>query len=232
MSAGRWALYFAPESGSDLARVGAAILGRDAESGQDLAQPALPGILPERFAQITASPRRYGLHATLKAPFRLAPGRDAAGLSEALQRFAARTPAVDLPGLRLERLGFFLALVPAVAFPAIRVLAAACVAEFDGFRAPAPPEELDRRRAAGLTPGQEAMLQRWGYPFVMDEFQFHISLTGIIRDSGEREQVRFGLEALTQEACHRPVSIDSLCLFRQDAPDAAFRLVERAPLRG
>ena len=139
MSGERWALYFAPDSGSDLAQVGAAILGRDAESGRELEQPALPGVLPERFAQLTESPRRYGLHATLKAPFRLAEGRSAADLSAAVRRFAARTAAVDIPGLRLERLGFFLALAPAVACPAIRILAAACVAEFDGFRAPAPP---------------------------------------------------------------------------------------------
>lgn len=230
MSGERWALYFAPDSGSDLAQVGAAILGRDAESGRELEQPALPGVLPERFAQLTESPRRYGLHATLKAPFRLAEGRSAADLSAAVRRFAARTAAVDIPGLRLERLGFFLALAPAVACPAIRILAAACVAEFDGFRAPAPPEELERRRTAGLTPGQETMLRRWGYPFVMDEFQFHISLTGVIRDPGERGRVQFGLEALTQGICHRPVFVNTLCLFRQDAPDAAFRLAERVPL--
>ena len=33
---------------------------------------------------------------------------------------------------------------------------------------------------SGLTDRQEALLTQWGYPYVMEEFRFHITLTGAL----------------------------------------------------
>lgn len=230
MNGPRLALYFAPEPGSMLQRLGAAILGRDAESGEYVRQPVVPGLEPARFAELTASPRRYGLHATLKAPFRLAAGRGEPELLDAVCGFARRSRSFTIGGLRLERLGTFLALVSDGFHPEIGALADACVMEFDVFRAPPRPEELERRRVAGLSPGQEAMLQRWGYPYAMDEFRFHISLTGTIQDAAEMRLVETGLRILIEDVCRRPVEVKSLCVFRQDSPAAPFHLLARLPL--
>jgi hypothetical protein len=43
---------------------------------------------------------------------------------------------------------------------------------------PLTEEELTRRRKAELTPEQDKLLVDWGYPWVLDEFNFHFSLTG------------------------------------------------------
>ena len=75
----RLGLYWAPELDDPLHALGSAWLGRDAETGATLPQPAVPGL---DLAEITAEARGYGFHATLKPPFALAPGTDRAGRSD------------------------------------------------------------------------------------------------------------------------------------------------------
>ncbi|WP_371055283.1 DUF1045 domain-containing protein [Rhodosalinus sp. K401] len=171
----RYAIYFTPEGA--LAERGAAWLGWDAAAGAARAHPGLSG-LPRPVDEITARPRAYGFHATLKPPFRLAAGCSEADLGAALEAFAAGRPAVVLDGLEVARLGRFLALRPAGDAAALSALAAAVVEGLDPFRAPPADDEIARRRAARLTPRQEALLARWGYPYVMEEFRFHMTLTG------------------------------------------------------
>src|SRR5215468_4077744 len=174
----RYALYWAPDAGSALATLGAAWLGRDVEARAVPARPALDGFDLFRLEVLTAEPRRYGLHATLKPPFALAVGADIAALRATLAAFATGTSAVDLPVLALRHLGRFLALVPSRPCPPVNDLAARCMVEFDRFRHPPPPAELARRRSAGLDAVEEAYLARWGYPYVLDRFRFHVTLTG------------------------------------------------------
>ncbi|MCV2887920.1 DUF1045 domain-containing protein [Ruegeria aquimaris] len=171
----RYAIYFLPPASEAWARFGAAWLGWDVETGQELAHPEGTGL---DVAALTATPRKYGLHATMKPPFRLAAGQDPEALHRACAALAARRPAVVLAGLEITRLGRFLALRPVGELSALNALAAACVTELDPFRAPATPQELERRRAARLSPAQDAHLERWGYPYVLDQFRFHITLTG------------------------------------------------------
>src|SRR5260221_9392474 len=146
---GRCAIYWAPPAASALAVFGARWLGRDAErgavpQGDGLALP--PGTDPAWLATVTADPRHYGLHATLKPPFRLADGRSRDDLAAALGRFAVASAPVSGPPLVLRRLGRFLALVPDGPAPAIQALAARLVSDFGGFRAPPSAAELARRR--------------------------------------------------------------------------------------
>src|SRR5262245_28649656 len=107
----RYAIYFAPAAGSPLAQFGALCLGRDVATGEAKAQPRIDGLSPERWQTLTASPRRYGFHATLKAPFHLAEGRTREGLVDQLERFANLQRPFDAPGLRVARIADFLALV-------------------------------------------------------------------------------------------------------------------------
>lgn len=172
----RYAIYFTPAAGP-LSDFGAAWLGWDAERGAAVAHPEISD-LPAPIAEITEAPRRYGLHATIKPPFRLAKGSTEADLVAAFASFCATTAAVALSGVDIAPLGRFLALVPKGDQDAALGLATATVAALDSFRAPLAPAELARRRVAGLTAAQEALLLRWGYPYVMDAFRFHITLTG------------------------------------------------------
>ena len=227
----RYAIYAAPPPGSQLAAFTASWLGRDAVQDVDLPQPAVPGLPAERLSVLTAEPRRYGFHATLKPPFRLADGYSADALDAAVATFAKGRAPVALPALKLDRLGHFLALVPALRSDAVQTLAADCVMAFDAFRAPAPPAEVSRRRASGLTPAQDEYLLRWGYPYVLDEFRLHYTLTGRVTDEAEATLLERHLATVTAPLTHG-ATIDALCLFVQITPDAPFRVLRRYALTG
>lgn len=228
-SEARYAIYWTPPATSPLAEIGEAWLGRSAAAARAIERPAPADFSLDEIEAATAEPRRYGLHATLKPPFRLARERSAAALEEALARFAQQTPPVVAPALRLKRIGSFLALTPTARAPDLDALAAACVERFDDFRAPAAAAELARRRAVALSPAQEANLLRWGYPYVMAEFRFHVSLTGAI-NSGLAERLEPVLAACFARAMAAALEIREIALFTEPAPGAPFLLARRFAL--
>lgn len=227
----RYALYAAPDINSQLHRWAAGWLGWDPAARAAVAPRAVPGIEPARQEAMTRDARRYGFHATLKAPFRLREGTAAAQLLEALDGFAARTAPVVLPALRLADLHGFLALRPDPQTEALDALAAACVREFDRFRAPPGEAELAKRHAAGLSPRQQALLAEWGYPYVMDEFRLHFTLTARL-DAAEKPVAMAALAQAVAPFTGTPFAIDAVYLFVQPAPDAPFCIDTRFALRG
>ncbi len=227
----RFAVYFAPAPDTPLWDFGTSWLGRDPERDIDLPRPDLPGLEDGDIARISASPRRYGFHGTLKPPFGLADGQDAEALYAAVAAFAASRVPFDIPALEMRSLDGFLALVPAGPGPALAALAGDCVATLDGFRAPPPANEMDRRRAHGLTARQEANLTRWGYPYVMEDFRFHLTLTDRL-DPETLERALPILMDATVALTGTPVRVDSLALYHEPRPGADFRLVARFPFGG
>jgi len=227
----RYAIYGLPPAGSPLANFGAAWLGRDVATGEAVARRAVPGISPDRQEAVTDSPRRYGFHATLKPPFALADGASVEELEEALAGLARTLAPFDAPPLRLADLDGFLALVLSGPCPAMDRLAECCVEALDAFRAPPGAAELKRRRAAGLTPRQDELLERWGYPYVMEAFRFHMTLTERI-DGLEREAVMAALEPVVRPFCDRPYRVDEVCLLRETEPGAGFAAMRRVALAG
>lgn len=226
----RWAVYYLPPPEgrtAALAAAGAAWLGWDVETGREAAHPVLPA-LPVGVPDLTATPRRYGFHATIKPPFRLADGTTPADLVAACEDLCAGLAPVRLDGLQMTDLDGFLALTPDGDTGALDALAARAVANLDAFRAPAPPEEIARRRSAGLTPRQEALLARWGYPYVMEEFGFHMTLTGRLAPD-LRVDVAAALGDWLAPVLPRPFEIGHLAL-AGEGPDGRFRLVARWPL--
>ncbi|HET9068660.1 MAG TPA: DUF1045 domain-containing protein [Amaricoccus sp.] len=220
----RHAIYFAPPAGSALARFGADWLGWDPEAGERRAGLALPGV-PVARADLVETPRRYGFHATLKAPFRLA-GTEA-DLDAAAGEIVAACAGFDLR-LAVAALGGFLALVPEEAPPELAALEEALVTGLDRFRAPAEPAETVRRRMAGLDAVEEENLRRWGYPYVLRRFRFHMTLTGALAPE-VRAAVRPALEAALAGMLAAPVPVGEVCRFAEGR-DGAFRLVRRFPL--
>ncbi|MGR3436081.1 MAG: DUF1045 domain-containing protein [Shimia sp.] len=211
----RYAIYCVPDG--DLGDLGAAWLGWDVRAGR-----AVPSTVPEAWV---ATPRRYGFHATLKPPMRLAETGTVDDLAEAVAALAARTAPARAERLEVAALGGFVALRPVGEHDLGRV-AAACVEGLDGFRAPAPPEEVARRRAAGLTDAQEALLTRWGYPYVLDEFHFHVTLSGRVPDPAPvARAARAHLGTLPA-----PFTLDALALC-EETPEG-FRQIHRYPLTG
>lgn len=219
----RYAVYVLPDDPS-LAAFGASWLGWDIAAGLPCVQPDIAGL-----NGATATPRRYGFHATLKPPFRLADGTSTDGLARDVSRLAYETSPITLDGLSLATIGRFLALVAVGDTTALDRFAFACVTRLDAFRAPQSEAELARRRAAGLTSRQEDNLNRWGYPHVDRDFRFHMTLSGKLDPAS--------LSTLRERAAERlpplpaPFEITTIALVGED-PDGLFRLIERYALTG
>ena len=228
MGFSRYAIYYTPEPGP-LAAFGAAWLGWDAAEGRAVPAPDIAG-LPRPLRELTETPRKYGFHATLKPPCRLTAGTDAAALSEAIVAYTATRPHAEAPGLVLAQVGPFLALVPHGDASGISALATEVVAGFDRFRAPADEAELARRRASGLTAAQEANLVQWGYPYVMDEFRFHMTLTGKLPPD-VADATRAALAPAVAHVLPAPFRLDALTLAGEDA-QGRFHEIARYPLAG
>lgn len=223
----RYAIYYAPPVGSGLARFGAAWLGWDAEAATETAHPDTSGL---DLAALTEMPRRYGFHGTLKSPFRLKAGASAADLAGEVEALAGRIAPFQAAHLTLKRLGRFIALVPSRPSADLTALAAACVRDLDRFREPAEAQELARRRRAGLNSAQEENLVRWGYPYVLGEFRFHLTLTSPITDE-QALAVLSVLGPLTAAFCAAPFEVREICLFGE-RDDGRFHLARRYPLAG
>ncbi len=222
----RFAIYYAPEAGA-LADFGASWLGWDLAAGAPADHPRIEGL---DIAALTDTPRKYGLHGTVKPPFRLADGTEFDGLAAAAERFCAAQAPVVLDGLALTRLGGFLALTVTGDTTALVDLAATMVRGLDEFRAPPPEAELARRRKANLSERQDALLLQWGYPYVMEEFRFHITLTGKL-GKDHAETVRQRLDPLVAPLLPAPFVIRDLCLVGEDE-NGMFHLIHRYALSG
>lgn len=227
----RYALYYTPAAGSPWWSAGCRWLGRDSSRGMTMPLPALPGIAPELFARLTERPRRYGFHATLKAPFRLAQGFGEQDLLTMAQAFAERQRPVSLGTPQPQLLRNFLALCPQEHSAELGALASRCVEYFDLLRAAPSSSELEKRRATGLTPRQDALLQRWGYPYAEEAFQFHITLTDNLRNLAqpEIEALHAAAKQWFSSAANSPPSLDALTICREDEPGAPLMEWQRIP---
>jgi hypothetical protein len=258
----RYAIYFVPAPESDLHRFGSAVIGYDCHTGADVAHPRAalaseasdqrgdsivraPDTRPEPgssarglsgheadWAKLTHEPRQYGFHATLKAPFFLSPASSETQLANALENFATFARSVPTIVPAVSMLGNFIAIVPRERDAAVDALAADCVTIFDAFRAPMSPQERARRVAAGLSHRQTTNLDRWGYPYLFDEFRFHMTLTGPL-PPGRRNAILAVLQEQFANWCgDHPIMVDRLALLRQDDAGARFRVVSQAALGG
>ncbi|WP_425100958.1 DUF1045 domain-containing protein [Tropicibacter sp. S64] len=225
----RYAIYFTPPPGA-LAQFGAAWLGWDMATGDRPKAPDVTG-LPAPAHDLSEKPSRYGFHATMKPPFHLAEGETVKALDIALRAFCGHASPVALDGLSLTQIGRFLALVPEGDDGALRALAADVVREFDPFRAQPSDDEMEWRRGPSLTKRQQENLDAWGYPYVMDDFRFHMTLTGPLPKQ-VAEVARAALESHITPILPRPFVIDALTLCGQDHESGTFHSLARYPLAG
>ena len=226
----RYAIYFVPAPQSALYRYGSAILGYDCYTGNAVDFPDSHAGAAVNWNELGKEPRRYGFHATLKAPFHLAPSHTESQLINAVQNFARLGHAIHAfrPALRL--LSGFFAVVPRHAEPPLDALAASCTTLFDAYRAPMSPQERARRIALKLNQSQIQNLDRWGYPYVLSEFRFHLTLTGRVPVS-RRKDILAALQREFRRSVVEPkVAVDRLALVKQDSPDGDFHVVSEAAL--
>ncbi len=207
----RFAIYYAP--------------ARDAT----LTQRAEAWLARADLVAETVSARRYGFHATLKAPMALI--QDHSALQRALEGFAADHAPLSLGQLTPTLIEGFLALVPNPQPTAITEFAAAVVEAFESFRAPLGEADRRRRLEAPLTPRQIDLLDRYGYPYVLDEFRFHMTLTDRLA-TDRRAGLRTEATVWFADCLGQPMQLDRLVLFRETEPGAPFERLDDYPLRG
>jgi hypothetical protein len=224
----RYAIYYAPRPGA-LADLAGHWLGRDVETGDALTHPDLPA-LPMPLSELTIQPRRYGFHGTLRAPFRPAEGVTGKDIAAAVMALASRLAPVRCKGLQVENLAGFVALTPLGCEAVLMELGAMVVEGTDTLRSPLDAEEIRRRLPETLTSRQRILLGLWGYPYVMEEFRFHLTLSDPLVD-GHIRPVIHQAGAFFAPVLDAPFVIEDLCVFGEEA-GGAFRLIHRYALSG
>jgi hypothetical protein len=217
----RYAVYWTPEPGSEFAKFGADWLS---------ASNAQFGLPPNLAARAARSPARYGLHATLKAPFRLRAGASEAELQKALDEFCGMRRAARGGCLKLSRFQGFLALVLASDKAEIDWLAAQCVTKFDSFRAPLDDTDRARRNSGDWGRREAVFFEEFGYPYVLSGFQFHITIGGPLNGE-EMGQVEAALAPHLASFTAHLLKIESLSLSGEPQGGGAFELISRHPLK-
>lgn len=220
----RYAIYFTPPKGDPLSVAAACWLGRDAFTGRAVERPDVPELSREELAYFTASARRYGFHATLKAPFELAVDETEAGLLGAFAAFAEAVDPVILPAMQLLQIDRFFALTPAQRSEPLDRLANDIVVAFDRFRAPMSDADIARRNPEKLTPAELMYLQQWGYPYVFDAFRFHMTLSGQVAAT-DSARVRAAVESHFGPLLDEPLVVGSIALFAEPEPGAPFTIM-------
>lgn len=220
----RYAIYSAAGRDSTLTRFGAELLGYDAYTGDEVPFPREALHVAPDWRDVTADPRKYGFHGTLKAPMALAAGKTEAELAAACAAFAGKARAIPTIRPVVDSISGFIAVIPAEPVAALQDLAADCVRAFDCFRAVLSAEDRARRKPEKLSERQRDYLDRWGYPYVMEEFRFHMTLTGRL-DAERRGPILEMLRARFATLQLDALAIDRIALFKQDDATARFRII-------
>ncbi|HEV3423401.1 MAG TPA: DUF1045 domain-containing protein [Paraburkholderia sp.] len=225
----RFAVYYAPSRASGWWQAGSEWLGWDVESGVTCTPPQ-PGTLARAVSELTQAPRRYGWHGTLVAPFRLADGVSPRDVLDDARRWAQAQRRFVLP-VEAATLGDFVALRPATpdGEAGMRALASGALRTLGGLRAQVSAADLARRLAAPLTERQRALLVEWGYPYVFDEFRFHMTLSSSLDAADERAALVAWWQGRIPQL--GPLVIDSAALFVEPAPGEPFVLWQRLPFQ-
>lgn len=226
----RLALYFTPPADDGLTCAAGQWLLRDPFADKTLPPAETDGLSAAEHAAAIADPQRYGFHATLKAPFELAASASPELLIAEAERFAAGYPRFEISRLVLGQLGPFFALVPDAPHPPLQNFAAEVVTRFEPFRAPLSESDISRRKPEQLPPAQREHLLRWGYPYVFEEFRFHMTLTGPIEESRRAVMHRL-LEARFMDFLNRPLAISHLAVFVEEERGAPFTVRALFPLK-
>lgn len=213
----RYAVYFVPDGA--WGDFGASWLGWDCRTGQEV------DLVAPEYAALTERPRRYGFHATIRSPFRLADGCKQAQVEEALEALCADLRPVPLKSLQLSRIWSFLALTAPDEWAELQGISDRAVDTVEPLRAPLTAAELARRRADGLTERQEELLLRFGYPHVREQFRFHLTLTGPL---ASRDAIEAELRSRVEKPMASPLVVDSLSLLGE-AQDGRFHQIVRFP---
>jgi putative phosphonate metabolism protein len=228
----RYAVYFSPARGSPWWTFGSDWLGRDEFNNLPLVQAEISGISRAELFSLTEEPRRYGFHATLKAPFRLNENFDLNDLMSSLGTLAKQHSPIELGTICAVKVGHFVALAPQMVNVSLTSLAEKCVTELDHLRAPLTELDMARRKIETLDARGQYLLTEYGYPHVLEKFIFHFTLSGRIPPLVADHIINAVIDQLNKLNGTSPLVLDRLCLFVEDSPGQPFRRVADMGLEG
>ncbi|MDD2880803.1 MAG: DUF1045 domain-containing protein [Rhodoferax sp.] len=218
----RYAIYFAPAQGSPWWEFGTRWLGRDEYHDVQIAQHALAQIAPAELHAATEQPRRYGFHATLKAPFALRGGYTLDDLITRMKALATTLRPVALGPMQAAMLGDFVALVPVKVPGELAALATACVTGIDDLRAPLSAADLLRRRVSNLDAREQALLAQYGYPYVLERYRLHLTLSGPVAPPMAELILQAAANPVAELNEKAPLVLDRICLFIESSLGQSF----------
>ena len=224
----RYAIYYAPPEGDYLSEFTASWFGWNPHRGTKVSYLKLNDLNFE-ISAITKNPRRYGFHGTLKAPFFLIRSRTVKELKLAILKLSLSVQKVEIKSMILQNLNGFVVITPAMENKAIGRLAKKCVEELDLFREPEPIKKMQMRRSKGLSKSEERLLQKWGYPYVLENFKFHLTMSGKLKPEASQNVIDV-LTSELQPVLKKPLLINQICLFGENIRHGNFEIIEKFQL--
>ena len=222
----RYAIYFVPAPDSQILDLGQRWLGRDVYSGCEVADKAYFGLNPGDVRRLTESAAHYGFHATLKAPFELKRGCKEDEVLVAAQALASALRPI-MPKLFVGAIGEFLAILSSDRRDGIWEIHRACLEHFEPYRAALTASDRERRMHTPLDERQLKALLEYGYPYVLEDFRFHMTLTTRIPDPVQLAEVKDALREGFFCVLNKRQDIDAICVLRQGDRNQQFVVLER-----
>ena len=221
----RYAIYYAPLENSELDVFGKCWLGWDPYKGLETTKSDLsssPNL--QKFSRFVFAPKQYGFHGTIKAPFRLKDGYTYNDLENKVCEISKQIHSFHLDELIIKKLGNFIALIPTNNLK-VNELSNKFVKGLDYLRDELSEDELKKRNPEKLTPNQKKMLYKWGYPYVFNEFKFHLTLTSKLNIE-EIDGVFKSLQNILKQVNLSKINFNNICIFGQKS-DEKFYFIKR-----
>ena len=179
----RVAIYFLPKKNSSLENFGKNLLGRDINKKKKISLTRRQKYFINRgftyfdeLKDYCEQPAKYGFHATLKAPFRLKRNVKTKNFYDVISHIAAQHSRFKIKGLKIVYSKKFTLITSRKPNKLLINLENDLVKHLDTFRAELNKTEIKKRIPDSLTFKQNKYLKEWGYPFVLDQYKFHMTL--------------------------------------------------------
>jgi 2'-5' RNA ligase len=225
----RYAVYFSPSADSQLGQFGQRVLCRSATSDR---KPNASSTFSDqaRWLRLTEKPAHYGFHATLKAPFELKRSITVDKLTRAVTDFATSQSPIELTSLSPRNLGDFMALTLENEIETLSKFALDCVISLEPFRQVLSDGDMQRRKLHGISSRQESLLLEYGYPYVADEFRFHLTLSDKL--SKHDQDYKTWVISEYDKLVVRPPVLDQIAIYAQTDRQSPFIQVAEFALSG
>ncbi len=221
----RYAIYYAPSENSELDLFGKCLLGWDPYKGVETTKSDLSKLPSfKKFSSLVLTPKQYGFHGTIKAPFKLKNEYTYNDLENKVREISKQIHSFYFDQLIIKKLGNFIGLIPTNNLK-VNAVSNKFVEELDYLRDELSESEIKKRKPHKLTSNQKQMLFKWGYPYVFDEFKFHLTLTSKL-NVVEIDDVLRSLQNILKQVNLNKISFNNICIFGQKS-DEKFYFVQR-----